>query len=189
MREVWFESAGESRRQRRIRPTSYDDVITITDVQALITSPSTSRYPLNATSGAAEDLRAALADLKGYEWPKITTITCEGGWCLTERLAMWVVVVKRNGVREAQLRCLVCCTKSRSIGADKVGAKWPVMRDYSNEAECARCGSTEGTERHHWAPRHLFDDADRWPMSDLCRSCHMRWHSIVTPNMHQRRAS
>ncbi|WP_425518228.1 HNH endonuclease [Nitratireductor kimnyeongensis] len=48
---------------------------------------------------------------------------------------------------------------------------------------CERCGSTEGTEVHHWAPWHLFDDADEWPTSNLCKSCHTRWHRIVTPNM------
>lgn len=49
--------------------------------------------------------------------------------------------------------------------------------------ECEVCGKGEA-ERHHWAPRHLFGDkADRWPTSMLCRSCHQRWHNIVTPNM------
>lgn len=44
------------------------------------------------------------------------------------------------------------------------------------------CISTD-TEYHHWAPRHLFDDADNWPGSWLCRVHHPAWHAIVTPQM------
>jgi len=48
--------------------------------------------------------------------------------------------------------------------------------------KCERCGANEG-ERHHWAPSHLFEDAEQWPVSYLCRDCHAKWHRIVTPNM------
>jgi protein-arginine kinase activator protein McsA len=49
--------------------------------------------------------------------------------------------------------------------------------------KCEVCNKNEG-EKHHWSPRHLFgDEAERWPTSMLCRSCHKRWHDIVTPNM------
>lgn len=54
---------------------------------------------------------------------------------------------------------------------------------------CERCGSTDGSEVHHWAPRHLFDDAHEWPTSRLCRLCHAKWHSIVTPTMHLRKSA
>lgn len=53
---------------------------------------------------------------------------------------------------------------------------------------CERCGSYSRVEWHHWAPRYLFDDADSWPTAYLCRECHRRWHSTVTPSMHLRRA-
>ena len=49
--------------------------------------------------------------------------------------------------------------------------------------KCEVCGKGEA-EKHHWSPRHLFgDEAERWPTAMLCRSCHQRWHKIVTPNM------
>lgn len=48
---------------------------------------------------------------------------------------------------------------------------------------CERCGSEDGSELHHWAPQYLFDDADEWPTSYLCRDCHGEWHSKVTPKM------
>ena len=49
--------------------------------------------------------------------------------------------------------------------------------------KCERCGKL-GVELHHWAPFHLFgEDSESWPKSKLCRSCHMLWHKVVTPNM------
>lgn len=44
---------------------------------------------------------------------------------------------------------------------------------------CARCGSTDGVELHHWAPRAIFGigEAERWPTSYLCPECHQTWHT------------
>ena len=50
---------------------------------------------------------------------------------------------------------------------------------------CEVCGKAEA-ERHHWAPSYLFgNESEKWPTSLLCRSCHQRWHNLVTPNMCQ----
>ena len=57
-----------------------------------------------------------------------------------------------------------------------------LWQDRSGEVQCVVCGSN-GAQLHHWAPRHLFQDADQWPMSPLCVPCHTRWHDIVTPHM------
>lgn len=35
---------------------------------------------------------------------------------------------------------------------------------------CRKC------EFHHYAPRHLFDDADTWATGYLCVKCHQEWH-------------
>lgn len=52
--------------------------------------------------------------------------------------------------------------------------------DYSeNNPECARCGA-RGTQLHHWAPKELFEDAEEWPQSYLCRNHHQEWHDKVT---------
>lgn len=52
---------------------------------------------------------------------------------------------------------------------------------------CAVCGAAGDTELHHWAPVHLFgDEAFAWPTSYLCKTCHVRWHQMVTPNMGKR---
>jgi hypothetical protein len=48
---------------------------------------------------------------------------------------------------------------------------------------CQVCGA-EGAENHHWAPSFIFgEEAERWPQSFLCVSCHTRWHNLVTPQM------
>lgn len=51
---------------------------------------------------------------------------------------------------------------------------------------CARCGSFDHVEWHHWAPQALFEDAEDWPMAQLCRSCHTLWHQRVTPHLNRR---
>jgi hypothetical protein len=50
----------------------------------------------------------------------------------------------------------------------------------SDKPTCERCG-VSGAEYHHWAPKYLFEDTEKWPGSYLCISCHQRWHDIVTP--------
>lgn len=46
--------------------------------------------------------------------------------------------------------------------------------------QCQRCESTEQVERHHWAPRQFFADADKWGTAPLCRKCHREWHKVMT---------
>lgn len=56
--------------------------------------------------------------------------------------------------------------------------------EWYTERPCARCGATDMVELHHFAPRALFGaDCDQWPKAYLCRSCHERWHTIVTPSL------
>lgn len=58
---------------------------------------------------------------------------------------------------------------------------WPGQEDAWRP--CEVCGRVGPVELHHWAPRHLFKDADSWPTSHLCGPCHLRWHATVTPDM------
>ena len=46
---------------------------------------------------------------------------------------------------------------------------------------CQHC-SGRGAEAHHIAPRHLFEDADTWPLFFLCPTCHDLWHRKCTPH-------
>lgn len=63
------------------------------------------------------------------------------------------------------------CDKCLSLGCELCSSR------------CERCDSFYEVEIHHWAPRALFDDYDKWPTARLCRPCHMKWHRIVTPGL------
>lgn len=96
-----------------------------------------------------------------------------------------VVVIQANSVRTYKLLCVGCgrlC--SNAIPASKlpdwVLSNAPVYRDHMDQTTlCARCGSNDGVEMHHWAPRSVFDDADEWPVALLCPRCHSRWHEAM----------
>lgn len=44
--------------------------------------------------------------------------------------------------------------------------------------QCEVCGEL-GAELHHYAPRHLFDDADHWATGYLCKYHHKLWHDTI----------
>ena len=75
----------------------------------------------------------------------------------------------------------------KSIGID-IAALPIVTRSSEPQPHCERCGSL-GAEYHHWAPKHLFEDAELWPGSYLCVEGHHKWHAIVTPLMCQRESA
>ena len=52
------------------------------------------------------------------------------------------------------------------------------------ENRCVKCGRREA-EKHHWAPRAIFGDVEceLWPKDYLCKTCHDRWHELVTPKL------
>ncbi len=52
------------------------------------------------------------------------------------------------------------------------------------ENRCVKCGVREA-ELHHWAPRARFGnvECELWPKDYLCKSCHDRWHELVTPKL------
>jgi hypothetical protein len=100
----------------------------------------------------------------------------------------WCVSIGANGVRYLERRCTSC------TGIDPQGPRFwthshvpdiaavPVFQDNRGDTMCAHCGAREA-EYHHWAPRALFPDPELWPGSNLCRTCHEKWHSIVTPQL------
>lgn len=129
-------------------------------------------------------LRQVLTDSPGGR--QLALANCHG--CHVQRWCVDVLAVRSNGVRVIESRCLICGYRARQRGAgpDELAPLW---KDAVATAQtpCERCGATEaGVEVHHWAPRHLFDDADNWPVSYLCRSCHTEWHQVVTPDMSRR---
>lgn len=135
------------------------------------------------------------------------------------------MTIASNGVRMYHFRCARCRRSHGSSGiatsiSHAAAQAWadsnclslddvPVWSDHRDEKKvCAvrGCDSFD-VERHHWAPRHLFDDtafvpdgewaeggyywyeSELWPVSYLCRKHHQEWHRRVTPNMSAKRSA
>ena len=88
--------------------------------------------------------------------------------------------VNRNGAKVVVERCPQCrrnTNKKFFLPAKEYD--WdslPLFVEYDPQP-CAYYGCKEkGTEYHHFAPRHLFDDADYWPIAYLCIKHHTEWH-------------
>jgi hypothetical protein len=145
-------------------------------------------YPL-AGNGTGANLRAALGSFRGSRL--IGFGPCKSPRCSNTRYGVWCKTIRSNGTEVASLRCLRCGWEIRAASMKKISVALPVYADHRTEAHCEKCGESGGVELHHWAPRHLFgwEEADEWPTSLLCPPCHRRWHSLVTPNMGQRKAS
>jgi hypothetical protein len=83
--------------------------------------------------------------------------------------------------------CVACGKRTQRFAKRKAvetsGIEVHRMHPMTLPYVCEVCDS-EGAERHHWAPEHLFEsDSEKWPTSYLCPPCHKKWHDIVTPNM------
>jgi hypothetical protein len=107
--------------------------------------------------------------------------------------ARWFRVRTANGGQTARSFCTTCHRKGPDDKAfaplsDFFPFEVSRMPDWSevepeHDGKCEKCGAVGPVERHHWAPWHLFADANSWPTSLLCGPCHRRWHQVVTPNM------
>lgn len=94
--------------------------------------------------------------------------------------------VNTNGARVVVERCPKC-KRNPNTGQAFLPVKnydWeslPLFEDLSVNAEpCGYHGCKNiGTEYHHFAPRHLFEDADNWQTGYLCKFHHARWHEIT----------
>lgn len=103
--------------------------------------------------------------------------------------------IMKNGASLIFWQCLECekrAEKARNIPHEEIHKRKisfqsiPVIGDYRDGEICARCGR-KNVEYHHWAPKHLFKDANAWPGDYLCPDCHREWHDIVTPDMARRK--
>jgi hypothetical protein len=114
-------------------------------------------------------------------------ITCEQ--CGSKRI-LFGIQYSASGSLTIIAKCDKCGNRPQSKHpfynkADFDLTKLQIWEDYRQRSEpCAVCKSRNGSEYHHFAPRHLFgDDADMWPGAWLCKEHHDQWHNIVTPNM------
>lgn len=93
---------------------------------------------------------------------------------------------KAAAARWAEQHGILRIVKTSTL--ERIDAGMLDVNELEHMQPCEVCGDRGTTEIHHWAPWHLFpDDADQWPTSRLCRTCHQRWHQVVTPNMSRKR--
>jgi len=85
--------------------------------------------------------------------------------------------------------CKHCQTRTqlfekKSI-AESVGIfnKETIIIQQRAKAPCEVCGKYALLEKHHWAPYKYFEDAYKWPTSNLCRECHEKWHQVMTGDL------
>ena len=85
-----------------------------------------------------------------------------------------------NGARQAWQRCRRCGRMSKPLPKGATIFDLCLRNNVTDGTPpCDRCGSTTGTETHHWAPEAIFEDSDEWPVAYLCRPCHGLWHQAM----------
>jgi len=67
----------------------------------------------------------------------------------------------------------------------------PLFEDYTEDAHgCEVNGCTNrGSEYHHFAPEHLFEDFNDWPTGWLCMEHHDLWHKITRTGKYYKRTT
>jgi len=112
-----------------------------------------------------------------------------GGWIRLHRQL-------RSGGPLPAVRCLIhkrYATVGRSfypvkelwIGGHNGRTVWPHVYEWDKNASakkhCDVCGYLEHLAGHHLAPRNKVgaDEAERWPIVQVCHECHKRWHVLV----------
>ncbi len=103
--------------------------------------------------------------------------------------------INRNGGKVVAERCPSCKknpNKGRPFLSKKLVENWdllPLLEDnmmYSSPCIYKGC-ENKNTEYHHFAPRHLFQDFEKWPGGFLCMEHHSVWHKTTkTGNWRQR---
>jgi hypothetical protein len=96
-----------------------------------------------------------------------------------------VAVIAVNGVRQYRVGCAKCgetfgsAIPHRKLSQQMMLEAPVVVSRVEFACPCERCGGTDGTELHHWAPSSVFPDFYRWPTSSLCVHCHQHWHRVM----------
>lgn len=99
--------------------------------------------------------------------------------------------VAANGASQVFDQCQYCGRNAHGGGkylsCHETGPaeQFPIVTDYRKQAApCAvmNCGKGE-TEYHHFAPRHIFNDAEQWPGAYLCVPHHLEWHNRLAAHM------
>ena len=90
-------------------------------------------------------------------------------------------IITRSGSYQVKRVCIQCGAGPSTVGSAKRGSEYLdiCLDDHRDDTSCERCESVDGVELHHYAPRNVFPDADRWATGYLCRPCHREWHRTM----------
>lgn len=146
-----------------------------------------------------ERLEALAARLD--DWQDSTRSVCPGchqtffhreaatGWhcqtCCQHQRPLRGYMRKSNGEVCPQALCLACGKRGDISRRDLNPVANICLRNnlegksaWRRDLDCERCGA-RGVELQHWAPQAIFNDADAWPTSYLCPTCHRTWHRAM----------
>ena len=79
----------------------------------------------------------------------------------------------KTSVCEAKANVRIACIRW-GISEDQI----PLIENPNGLEQCEVCGEL-GAELHHYAPQHLFDDANLWATGYLCKYHHALWHKRI----------
>jgi hypothetical protein len=96
-------------------------------------------------------------------------------------IAVPAYLIQRDGRPMPRSHCGMCGERLANPGRGSwlYGYCFIDNRVFDPPEPCERCGSSDGTQQHHWAPYAVFLDADSWPTSWLCPECHALWHAAM----------
>lgn len=107
-------------------------------------------------------------------------------------------VITRNGNIQYKGRCIGCGytsgplpTALARLWLNGSEVAWLKVNDPATYEECVVIDCAQpGVDRHHFAPRNTFVDADKWPVLPLCREHHFYWHERMNGyRWHARRSA
>jgi hypothetical protein len=100
-----------------------------------------------------------------------------------------LTILCRNGAHQVHIVCNTCGHRSgplpkelwpEILKCDEVKIKDNTRDDHYPDCTVEKCTEL-GMEYHHFAPVNTFgrNEADRWPISPLCKEHHRFWHSTM----------
>ena len=117
----------------------------------------------------------------GRKFATWSTIKCSNCRINCDHLAISGYIIQSDGRCAPRAYCGWCGEKR----PDPPRGSWIYEYCFKDNRQdrppqpCERCGSGNGTQLHHWAPRAIFDDPDDWPTGWLCPECHTFWHNSM----------
>lgn len=109
----------------------------------------------------------------------------KGCSCYSNKKAL-VKKEKSDGTYGIYVFCFSCNKHSKLISPKTIlsagiNADLIIKIKYGDEKNicCVNGCDNFDTQAHHFAPRELFDDCEKWPIAYLCHEHHHMWHRLT----------